>query len=473
MDRIKSQVTNGNSVQGHSKDSQLCLQRAACYRAQRFICYTTRPPYSLVCFLLFIATWSWVVVPIKANTASQNISTEFMDGVANPLVFFHNKTNQTDVGSSEAITVENTVLSFRRNLDESQFSSDISPEKKKKTNFSFLSRNALIIFGSVCAAMIIACIWLFCCRKTNRLQPSEIILGSRDYHSPEYSMDEISKATGDYSDEKRLGKGGTAVVYRADFPNGNKAAVKRFLKTGHDDFKAYQKEVAMVHKLDHPNIVKVKGWCYKTNQEYLVVYDFMENGSLADHLFSSGNKPLSWEVRYKIAYDMAVALRYLHHECSRCVLHRDIKSDNILLDGDKNAKLGDFGFAKVLDSTQSSKVPFTAGYLAPECFHTGEFTRASDVYSYGVVLLEIVTGRKVYDKNRTEDEKELVKWAKNVDNSLQSSDPKVVLKNVADPRLCGEYNQQQMMKLMAIGLQCVSENVESRLSMEKVVGYLH
>ncbi|MFS7923289.1 putative protein kinase RLK-Pelle-L-LEC family [Helianthus anomalus] len=158
-------------------------------------------------------------------------------------------------------------------------------------------------------------------------------------------------------------------------------------------------EVKINSRLRHRNLVQLVGWCHDKNQ-FLLVYEYMPNGSLDSHLFGKNITPLKWPVRYKIAIGLASALLYLHEEWEQCVVHRDIKPSNIMLDSGINVKLGDFGLARFVEhelGTRTTVLAGTLGYMAPEYISTGKASKESDVYSFGVVPLEIACGRKAMD----------------------------------------------------------------------------
>ncbi|PIN02264.1 Serine/threonine protein kinase [Handroanthus impetiginosus] len=224
-----------------------------------------------------------------------------------------------------------------------------------------------------------------------------------------FSYQDLALATNNFSDERKLGEGGFGGVYKGylidlDIP----IAVKKISRGSKQGKKQYVTEVKIISMLRHRNLVQLIGWCHDQG-EFLLVYEFMPNGSLDYHLFGRRN-PLSWTVRFKIALGLASALLYLHEEWEQCVVHRDIKSSNVMLDSSFNVKLGDFGLARLMDhelGPQTTGLAGTLGYLAPEYVTTGRASKESDVYSFGVVALEIATGRKSADKRF---EKGLVAW---------------------------------------------------------------
>ncbi|XP_051117736.1 L-type lectin-domain containing receptor kinase IX.1 [Andrographis paniculata] len=228
-----------------------------------------------------------------------------------------------------------------------------------------------------------------------------------------FSYKDIALATNNFSADKKLGQGGFGAVYKGhltgmDIP----VAVKKFSGGSKQGKKQYITEVKIISMLRHRNLVQLIGWCHDRG-EFLLVYEFMPNRSLDYHLFGRTRSPLSWNQRYKIALGLASALLYLHEEWDQCVLHRDIKSSNLMLDSSYNVKLGDFGLARLMDhelGPQTTGLAGTLGYLAPEYVTTGRASKESDVYSFGVVVLEIVTGRRSVDPLDKATGKGLVEW---------------------------------------------------------------
>lgn len=219
-------------------------------------------------------------------------------------------------------------------------------------------------------------------------------------------------ATNNFSADRKLGEGGFGCVYRGFLTDLDTAiAVKKISRESKQGKKEYITEVKIISSLRHRNLVQLIGWCHDLTQ-FLLVYEFMPNGSLDSHLFGQ-KAPLVWAVRYKIALGLASALLYLHEEWEQCVVHRDIKSSNIMLDSGFNVKLGDFGLARLMDhelGPQTTGIAGTFGYLAPEYVTTGKVSKESDVYSFGVVALEIACGRKAATFIEGKCEIGLVQW---------------------------------------------------------------
>ncbi|KAF5814454.1 putative protein kinase RLK-Pelle-L-LEC family [Helianthus annuus] len=209
-----------------------------------------------------------------------------------------------------------------------------------------------------------------------------------------FSYHELALSTNHFAEKEKLGEGGFSGVYRGLLKDSSTyVAVKRVSTSSKQGIKEYTSKVKIISRLRHKNLVQLTGWCHE-KQELLLVYEYMENGSLASHLFEAKSL-LTWGTRFKIAQGLASSLLYLHEEWEQCVLHRDIKSSNVMLDSNFNAKLGDFGLAKLVDhekGSQTTMLAGTMGYMAPECVVTGRANKESDVYGFGVLALEIACG---------------------------------------------------------------------------------
>ncbi|XP_026391000.1 L-type lectin-domain containing receptor kinase IX.1-like [Papaver somniferum] len=278
-----------------------------------------------------------------------------------------------------------------------------------------------------------------------------------------FSYNELVSATNNFEGGGKLGEGGFGGVYKGLLSDNTYVAVKRVAKGSHQGKKEYQSEVRIISRLRHRNLVQLIGWCHERS-ELLLVYEFMPNRSLDNHLFR-GENVLSWEVRYKIALGIASALLYLHEEWEQCIVHRDIKSSNVMLDSNFNAKLGDFGLARLVDhglGSQTTVLAGTMGYLAPECVTTGKSSKESDVYSYGIVALEIACGRKPVEANR----KVLVEWVWELYGSGN-------IIEAADEKLNLDFDEQQMQHLMILGLWCAHPDHTARPSIRQVLSILN
>uniref|UniRef100_A0A804R4J9 Protein kinase domain-containing protein n=1 Tax=Zea mays TaxID=4577 RepID=A0A804R4J9_MAIZE len=224
----------------------------------------------------------------------------------------------------------------------------------------------------------------------------------------------LEAATGEFSESNVLGVGGFGCVYKAVFDGGVTAAVKRLEGGGPECEKEFENELDLLGRIRHPNIVSLLGFCVHEGNHY-IVYELMEKGSLDTQLHgASHGSALTWHIRMKIALDMARGLEYLHEHCSPPVIHRDLKSSNILLDSDFNAKISDFGLAVTSGNIDkgSMKLSGTLGYVAPEYLLDGKLTEKSDVYAFGVVLLELLMGRKPVEKMSQTQCQSIVTWVR-------------------------------------------------------------
>ncbi|PON97086.1 Serine/threonine protein kinase [Trema orientale] len=245
-------------------------------------------------------------------------------------------------------------------------------------------------------------------------------------------------------------------------------AVKKISRGSRQGKKEYITEVKIISQLRHKNLVQLIGWCHDRN-EFLLVYEFMPNGSLDAHLFGKRN-PLTWALRYKISLGLASALLYLHEEWERCVVHRDIKSSNVMLDSNFKVKLGDFGLARLMDhelGPQTTGLVGTLGYLAPEYISTGRASKESDVYSFGVVALEIATGRKAVNPiEKDVDVGNLVEWVWNLYGKRN-------LISAVDEKMGMDYDQNQVECLMMVGLWCAHPDRSLRPSIKQAIQVLN
>ncbi|CAI5479262.1 unnamed protein product [Closterium sp. Yama58-4] len=297
-----------------------------------------------------------------------------------------------------------------------------------------------------------------------------------------FSYTELRAATGGFSRENLLGEGGFGGVYKGHVDAwpidgvpivmGQKivVAVKRLNKDGLQGHKEWLAEVNFLGNIQHPRLVRLLGYCAE-EEHRLLVYEFVPNKSLEDHLFKSntakGGPGLAWLDRIKIALDAAKGLAYLHDETENQVIFRDFKAANILLDNDLHAKLSDFGLARAGpegDRTHvSTQVVGTVGYAAPEYVLTGHLTARSDVWSYGVVLVELLTGRRALDESRPREEVFLVDWAKPYLAETRR------LFRIMDPGFEGKYSAKASQKVAALALWCLAKNQKQRPTMTQVV----
>ncbi|XP_066316763.1 L-type lectin-domain containing receptor kinase IX.1-like [Miscanthus floridulus] len=234
-------------------------------------------------------------------------------------------------------------------------------------------------------------------------------------------------------------------------------AIKRVSKCSRQGWNEFMSEVRIISRLRHQNLVLLVGWCYVDNDDLLLVYDLMHNGSVDSHLYNP-NKKLAWGVRYQIVLGLSSALLYLHQETELCVMRRDIKPSNVMLDASFAAKLGDFGLERVIEDGRRSRTTAaagTTGYVDPECLATGRTSVESDVYSFGVVLLEIACGRCPVVTLPNGSTVQLVQRVWDLHEAG-------MVLEAADARLDGEYNVQEMERVLAVGLWCAHPDRSQR-----------
>ncbi|XP_047315825.1 probable serine/threonine-protein kinase PBL7 [Impatiens glandulifera] len=285
-----------------------------------------------------------------------------------------------------------------------------------------------------------------------------------------FTFKEVEMATGKFKDGNVIGNGGFGVVYRGVLKDGTVAAIKRLHREGKLGERAFRIEVDLLSRLHCPYLVQLLGYCADQHHR-LLVFEFMSNGSLQSHLHNSiipyRSSTLNWGIRLRIALDCARGLEYLHEHTVPSVIHRDFKSSNILLNQHFRAKVSDFGLAKTgsdkINGLVSTRVLGTTGYLAPEYASTGKLTTKSDVYSYGVVLLELITGRVPVDTKQPPGEHVLVSWA------LPRLTNREKVMEMVDPSLQGQYSRKDLIQVAAIAAMCVQPESDYRPLMTDVV----
>ncbi|CAA6658035.1 unnamed protein product [Spirodela intermedia] len=283
-----------------------------------------------------------------------------------------------------------------------------------------------------------------------------------------FSYAELRDATGDFNAENKLGEGGFGPVYKGKLPDGRTVAVKQLSVTSHQGKRQFLAEISIISAVQHRNLVKLLGCCFE-KEKRLLVYEYLENNSLDRALFAGGGLQLDWAVRYEICVGMARGLAYLHEESRLRIVHRDVKPSNVLLDGHLNPKISDFGLAKLYDEKMThitTRIAGTIGYLAPEYAMTGHLTEKVDVFAFGVVVLEILSGRPNAVLDEHGNRVYLLEWVWN----LRESESESVL-DMMDPSLSW-YNEEEAARLVAVALLCTQAPPVLRPAMSRVVAML-
>ncbi|KAI6689076.1 hypothetical protein NL676_025904 [Syzygium grande] len=352
------------------------------------------------------------------------------------------------------------------------------PRTYLKRQESWAVKFLLIFAGAIAGveAILVLMVWFFLYRS----RPEKGGPHTEGYHAGptgfrRFTYDELKKATRNFSEEIGRGSGGT--VYKAVLSDCRVAAVKRLNEAnqGENEFLA---EVCTIGNLHHMNLIDMWGYCAE-GKHRLLIYEFMEHGSLAENLSSSTE--LDWSKRFEIAVGSARGLAYLHEECLEWVLHCDVKPQNILLDSTYQPKVADFGLSKILKreglkNSSFSKIRGTRGYMAPEWIYNFPITSKVDVYSYGIVLLEMVTGRSPtgeYDKIEGSDVREtkiLTSWVR--EKKGLGVPMQTWIEDIVDPSVRGGYDIRKIEVLVAAALECAEEDRDARPTMSQVVEML-
>ncbi|KAG6541227.1 hypothetical protein Mapa_017388 [Marchantia paleacea] len=344
------------------------------------------------------------------------------------------------------------------------------------------SKNHTVLVSVTIPATVGLCafmIWWICRRIARRrtyVRTTAVSGLTFEFNQPgQYTFKELNAATNGFSEDSKLGQGGFGTVYRGERPSdGSPLAIKKLNDDSSQGKREFMTEIVTITQIRHRNIVQLLGWC-EHEGKLLLVYELMPNGSLDRALFahsesdSDGNETvLSWSRRFRIIRGLASALDYLHEGGTKQVIHRDVKSSNVMLDSMWDAKLGDFGLARTEDHLKIMTTTIAAGtqgYMSPEAAIYGKFTIKSDVYSFGIVGLEVACGRKALDTQLPEEESILVDW---VWSCYHRGD----LLGAADPRLQGSYDESEMTAVLLLGLLCSNADTHSRPSMRQVTQVL-
>ncbi|XP_048319456.1 LRR receptor-like serine/threonine-protein kinase FEI 1 [Ziziphus jujuba] len=280
-----------------------------------------------------------------------------------------------------------------------------------------------------------------------------------------YSSKDIIKKLETLNDEHIIGCGGFGTVYKLAMDDGCVFALKRIIKLNEGFDRFFERELEILGSIKHRYLVNLRGYCNSPTSK-LLIYDFLPGGSL-DEALHERSEQLDWDARLNIIMGAAKGLAYLHHDCSPRIIHRDIKSSNILLDGNLEARVSDFGLAKLLEDEEShitTIVAGTFGYLAPEYMQSGRATEKTDVYSFGVLVLEVLSGKRPTDASFIEKGLNIVGWL----NFLVSENRQ---REIVDPQ-CEGVQSESLDALLSVAIQCVSSSPEDRPTMHRVVQLL-
>ncbi|TKY58641.1 Proline-rich receptor protein kinase PERK13 [Spatholobus suberectus] len=283
-----------------------------------------------------------------------------------------------------------------------------------------------------------------------------------------FSYDMVMELTNAFSSQNVIGEGGFGCVYKGWLPDGKAVAVKKLKVGSGQGDREFKAEVEIISRVHHRHLVSLVGYCI-SEQQRMLIYEYVPNGTLHHHLHGSGMPVLDWAKRLKIAIGAAKGLAYLHEDCSQKIIHRDIKSANILLDDAYEAQVADFGLARLADAEYthvSTRVMGTFGYMAPEYATSGKLTDRSDVYSFGVVLLELLTGRKPIDQTQPLGDESLVEWARPLLLcAIETRD----FSELIDPRLKKHFVESEMLRMIEAAAACVRHSAPRRPRMVQVV----
>uniref|UniRef100_A0A0E0HBM8 non-specific serine/threonine protein kinase n=1 Tax=Oryza nivara TaxID=4536 RepID=A0A0E0HBM8_ORYNI len=301
-------------------------------------------------------------------------------------------------------------------------------------------------------------------RRTMAQQRKELydLVGRPDV----FSSAELKLATNNFSSQNILGEGGYGPVYKGKLPDGKVVAVKQLSESSHQGKSQFVTEVATISAVQHRNLVKLHGCCIDSKSP-LLVYEYLENGSLDQALFRDTGLKLDWTKRFEIILGIARGLTYLHEESSVRIVHRDIKASNVLLDTDLTPKISDFGLAKLYDEKKthiSTAIAGTFGYLAPEYAMRGRLTEKADVFAFGVVALETIAGRSNIDNSLEESKVNLFGWAWSLYEKEQALE-------IVDPRI-KEFSRDEALRVIHVALMCTQGSPHQRPPMSKVVAML-
>ncbi|VVA92984.1 unnamed protein product [Arabis nemorensis] len=327
--------------------------------------------------------------------------------------------------------------------------------------------NYPLIFGATGAliTIILVALGIYACRGDKNSRERD--LRAQGLQTVCFTWKQLQVATNNFDQANKLGEGGFGSVFRGELPDGTIIAVKQLSSKSCQGNREFVNEIGMISGLNHPNLVKLYGCCVEKNQ-LLLVYEYMENNSLALALYGKSSSKLDWVARQKICVGIARGLEFLHEGSMIRMVHRDIKTTNVLLDADLNAKISDFGLARLHEEEHShisTRIAGTIGYMAPEYALWGQLTEKADVYSFGVVAMEIVSGKSNMKQKGSADHFSLINWALTLQ---QTGD----IMEIVDPMLEGDFNSKEAVRMIKVALVCTNSSPSLRPTMSEVVQML-
>ncbi|XP_039827542.1 proline-rich receptor-like protein kinase PERK1 [Panicum virgatum] len=285
-----------------------------------------------------------------------------------------------------------------------------------------------------------------------------------------HSYEQLAAATDGFAPGNIIGQGGFGCVYRGTL-DGAEVAIKKLKTESRQGDREFRAEVEIISRVHHRNLVSLVGYCIYSD-ERLLVYEFVPNKTLDSHLHGHNGPPLDWHQRWQIAVGSARGLAYLHDDCYPKIIHRDVKASNILLHHNFEPKVADFGLAKYQpgdDTHVSTRVMGTFGYIAPEFLSSGRLTDKADVFSFGVVLLELITGRLPVQSSQSYMDETLVGWARPLISQVAEGGS---LQALIDPRLGSDYDPSTMMRMVECAAAAVRQSAQQRPSMVQILKHL-